>query len=118
MSDSEGDKLLMRRLVEILLLEGFLRSEGQREDMSETLIESFRAHVRAPFEGLNRRQLGRQCLERLDHPTDFLRRRLGLELEDHDMAIRAHPPSERIESPPSSCLEVGAAPRAALGFTR
>ena len=34
----EGDKLLMCRLVEIILLEGFLRSEGQREDMREDLI--------------------------------------------------------------------------------
>jgi hypothetical protein len=49
---------------------------------------------------------------------DFLPGRIGLELEDHDMSIGAHAPSERIESPPSSCLEVGAAPRAALGFTR
>ena len=92
----------MRRLVEILLLEGFLRSEGQREDMGEALVETFRAHVRTPFEGLNRRQLARQRLERFDHPADFLRRRVGLELEDHDMAVRAHPPSECTFRPPST----------------
>ncbi len=37
-----GDKRLVRRLMEILLLEGFLRGEGQREDVRETLIEASR----------------------------------------------------------------------------
>jgi hypothetical protein len=32
----------VRRLMEILLLEGFLRGEGQREDVRETLIEASR----------------------------------------------------------------------------
>ena len=40
----EGDKLLMRRLVKILLLQRLLRSEGQREDVGEALVEAFRAY--------------------------------------------------------------------------
>ena len=90
----EGDEFLVGWFVEVLLFEDFLRCERHREDVGEALVEAFRAHVGPAFKRLDRRQLTRQRLERIDDPLHLRGRSVVLELEHHDVAVGTHPPSE------------------------